>query len=70
MYMGNPVVQHYGNHFDLVGGDGGPSLGHKGTLHRCGVEDHSSSGSGLAGDFDTGPDRVQVGDRCTAWDEN
>ena len=69
MYMGNPVVQHYGNHLDLVGGAGVPSLFHEGTLHRRGVEDHSSS-SGLAGDFDTGPDRVQVGDGCAAGDEN
>ena len=70
MYMGNPVVQHYGNHLDLVGGDGVPSLFHEGTLHRRGVEDHSSSSSGLAGDFDTGSDRVQVGDGCAAGDEN
>ena len=26
--------------------------------------------TGLAGNFDTGPDRVQVGDRCTTWDEH
>ena len=70
MYMGDPVVQHYGNHLDLVGGNGVPSLFHEGTLHRRGVEDHSSSSSGLAGDFDTGPDRVQVGDGCAAGDEN
>ena len=37
MYMGDPVVQHYGNHLDLVGGDGGPSLFYKGTLYRSGV---------------------------------
>ena len=70
MYMGDPVVQHYGNHLDLVGGDGGPSLFYKGTLYRSGVEDHSSSSSGLAGNFDAGPDCVQVGDGCAAGDEN
>ena len=34
------------------------------------VEDHSSSSSGLTGDFDTGTDHVQVGDGCAAGDEN
>ena len=70
MYMGDPVVQHYGNHLDLVGGDGGPSLFYKGTLYRSGVEDHSSGSFGLAGNFDAGPDCVQVGDGCAAGDEN
>ena len=70
MHVGDPVVQHYGDHLDLIGGDSGPSLDHKGALHRGGVEDHSSGGSGLAGDFDTSPDRVQVGDGCATGDED
>ena len=54
MHVGNPVVQHDGDHLDLVARDGGLSLDHEGTLHRGSVEDHSRGGSGLAGDFDTG----------------
>ena len=68
--MGNPVVQHNGNHLDLVARDGVPSLVHEGALHRGGVEDHRRGGSGLAGNFDTGPDRVQVSDRCTTGDKD
>ena len=32
MHMGDPVVQHYGNHLDLVGGDGVPSFFSRGDL--------------------------------------
>ena len=70
MHVGNPVVQHDGDHLDLVARDGGPSLDHEGALHRGGVEDHSRGGSGLAGDFYTGSDRVQVGDRCATGNED
>ena len=70
MHMGNPVVQHDGDHLDFVASDGGPSLVHEGALHRGGVEDHRRGGSGLEGDFDAGPDRVQVGDRCATRDKD
>ena len=63
------IGQGFGNGNQLAG-DGGPSLFYKGTLYRSGVEDHSSSSSGLAGNFDAGPDCVQVGDGCAAGDEN
>ena len=58
MHMGNPMVQYDGDHLDLVARDGGPSLVHEGALHRGCVENHRRGGSGLAGNFDTGPDRV------------
>ena len=68
--MGNPVVQHDGDHLNPVARDGGPSLVHEGALHRGGVENHRRDGSGLTCNFDTGSDRVQVGDRCATWDEH
>ena len=46
MHMGNPVVQHDGDHLDFVASDGGPSLVHEGALHRGGVKDHRRGGSG------------------------
>ena len=59
-----------GDYLDLVARDGGPSLVHERALHWGGVENHRRGGSGLAGDFDAGPDRVQVGDRCATRDKD
>ena len=57
MHVGDPLVQHYRDHLNIVASDSVPGLGHKGALRWGGVADHSSGGSGLAGDIDTAPDR-------------